>query len=289
MATSRRLKVEFIPSESVNSRDILLEKTERLALGQTALVGDPDSEIQGYTKYTKRDDYREGRRRSQHGVYFADITLSNPSGDTTYSKQPVAVKPFEDPSAAVQDFVVSNEINKAAGGTTTFIPVGFLRQPDGRIALITKFEEGVKTFDTVLQRPERPTEAEIRWALRHAAETLFFLHANDWIHGDAQIQNTAYDSNLNSRIVDVTDVRKMTLFDDEDIRDLRYDLKRYLRSLNQPHPQELNHREDTVTTEQAMKFLIEPYEELSVDIPHLSVMIKKFKNKEYTQSRLENW
>lgn len=146
MAISRRRNVEFIPSESVNSRDLLLETTKRLARGQTALVGNPDSEIQGYSRYTERDDYREGRRRSQHGVHFADITLSNLSGDTTYSKQPVAVKPFEDPSTAVQDFIVSNEINKAAGGTATFVPVGFLKQPDSKIALITKFEEGVKNI-----------------------------------------------------------------------------------------------------------------------------------------------
>lgn len=140
-----------------------------------------------------------------------------------------------------------------------------------------------------MQRPERPTESEIRWALRQAAETLFFLHANDWVHGDFQIQNTAYDSSLDPRIVDVTDVRKLTLFDDEDIGDLRYDLKRYLRSLNQPYPHEMNPRTDTVTTEQAMEFLIEPYEELSVDIPHLSAMIKRFKNKDYVRSRVENW
>jgi hypothetical protein len=69
--------------------------------------------------------------------------------------------------------------------------------------------------------------------------------------------------------------------------DLRYDIKRYLRSLNQPYLDEKNPYVDIVSTDQAMEYFILPYAELAVDSPHLKEVIRKFEDRDYTARRVD--
>lgn len=154
--------VEFISPELANDSERLLECVGDLAVGYTVLIGNPQGSIRGFARFAGRKDYGQGRSRTQNGVHFADVIVSDSSGSTDYSKQPVAIKPFDDDAAAVKDFTTSNEINTASGDAITYTPIGFVRQTNRRLGLITKFEQGVTTFDNILHKAELPSPGEIK-------------------------------------------------------------------------------------------------------------------------------
>lgn len=174
----------------------------------------------------KNDTYRTGREDSMHDVRFADMLISS---NTLLSRLPVALKPYPEKFSilAGRDYITSVRLNKLSEDRQiTFAHAGFMRDNQGVLHTITRFEEGVTSCDNLIFNPER-TEQEVYLALATAAESLLFLHGEaGMIHGDFLPRNTAYDPSLQFRIIDTTTAREST--DPDDYLD---DIQRYIAGL----------------------------------------------------------
>lgn len=211
-----------------------------------------------------RPDYSEGRRKSFFEVWFADMTIhgKGESEDDTLARQPVAIKPVGIPRLATQELRTATDINSHDQRRLTFQPIGFanIGKSDGssKLSIITEFEEGVTSFDNILykDREEKPNENTVAWALGCAARGLIILHGLGYEHGDYQVQNTAYDTGLQPRIIDITGTKKRN-----NPRDFTGDLKTYIGSLS-----DLDTRKPVASREQILDCFLAPYRE---EIPNM--------------------
>ena len=206
---------------------------------------------------TVRPDYSEGRRESFFGVWFADMTIHGKGGseDDTLARQPVAIKPLDIPSLAAQELRTATDINSHDQRRLTFQPIGFanIGRSDGssNLSIITEFEEGVTSFDNVLYKSEKLDDGTVAWALGCAARGLIILHDLGYEHGDYQVQNTAYDTGLQPRIIDITSSKKRN-----NPRDFTGDLKTYIGSLSY-----FDTRKPVASREQILDCFLAPYRE----------------------------
>ncbi len=209
-----------------------------------------------------RPDYSEGRRESFFGVWFADMTIHGKGGseDDTLARQPVAIKPLDIPSLAAQELRTATDINSHDQRRLTFQPIGFanIGRSDGssNLSIITEFEEGVTSFDNVLYKSEKLDDGTVAWALGCAARGLIILHDLGYEHGDYQVQNTAYDTGLQPRIIDITGTKKRN-----NPRDFTGDLKTYIGSLSY-----FDTRKPVASKEQILDCFLAPYRE---EIPNM--------------------
>lgn len=162
-----------------------------------------------------------------------------------------------------EEWLASREIRTALAlneieAGVTFRPVGFLRQPDTKLAVLTQFDEGVTSFDNTLwEKDYIPTKREVEWALSCAAASLVFLHANGYTHGDFQVKNTAYSgASLQSRIIDTTSTKRSA-----DINAFGDDISLYVESLGRFGQQNSHARREDV-----LEYFIEPYADSIEDI-----------------------
>lgn len=211
---------------------------------------------------TVRPDYSEGRRESFFGVWFADMTIHGKGGseDDTLARQPVAIKPLDIPSLAAQELRTATDINSHDQRRLTFQPIGFanIGRSDGssNLSIITEFEEGVTSFDNVLYKSEKLDDGTVAWALGCAARGLIILHGLGYEHGDYQVQNTAYDTGLQPRIIDITGSKKRN-----NPRDFTGDLKTYIGSLS-----DFDTRKPVASREQILDCFLAQYRE---EIPNM--------------------
>lgn len=225
------------PSNTKKGRGLTRTITE-MPEGQTILAGNTiEAFDQLQATYTVRSDYSVGRNDSMHGVTFADLTVEK-GGQTNrrLTTQPVAIKPYPEAWMAARDFRLANRLN--AEKKVTFEPLGFTKI-DGKVATLTRFEQGVTSFDNILWNEEvAPDDEQIAWSLSCAAATLILLHGDGYAHGDFQVKNTAYDLNSQPRIIDTTTMRQQN-----DPYKFGGDLTLYLESLSRfgaqtPYPSE---------------------------------------------------
>lgn len=200
----------------------------------------------------ERTDYLLGRQDSMHGVEFADMLVSD--GSLVEYTQPVAIKPLDEAWLAVREYRTANSLNSISPNAT-FNNVGFMRIDD-KFATLTRFEQGVTSFDNILWKEKKPTTNEVEWALSCAAASLIFLHANQYVHGDFQVKNTAYGTDMTSRIIDVTTTKKQA-----DPMMFMDDIYLYTESLGRFGTQASHTSEDEVH-----EFLLEPYRDAIDDI-----------------------
>ncbi len=210
-----------------------------------------------------RPDYGEGRRKSFFEVWFADMTIHSEGG--TLARQPVAIKPVDIPRLATQELRTATDINNSYDQRRLiFQPIGFANtgKSDGssKLSIITEFEEGVTSFDNVLYKGEDDDEKldddTVAWALGCAARGLIILHGLGYEHGDYQVQNTAYDTGLQPRIIDITGSKKRN-----NPRDFTGDLKTYIGSLS-----DFDTRKPVASREQILDCFLAPYRE---EIPNM--------------------
>lgn len=205
-----------------------------------------------------RPDYSEGRRKSFFEVWFADMTIHGEGG--TLARQPVAIKPVDIPRLATQELRTATDINSHDQRRLTFQPIGFanIGNSDGssKLSIITGFEEGVTSFDNVLYKSEKLDDGTVAWALGCAARGLIILHDLGYEHGDYQVQNTAYDTGLQPRIIDITSSKKRN-----NPRDFTGDLKTYIGSLSY-----FDTRKPVASREQILDCFLAPYRE---EIPNM--------------------
>lgn len=258
------LSTNFITPEQTQKGRGLTRKLGELSTNQLLLITETETpeQLSNTAHLTVRPDYSEGRRESFFGVWFADMTIHGKSGseDDTLARQPVAIKPLDIPSLAAQELRTATDINSHDQRRLTFQPIGFanIGRSDGssNLSIITEFEEGVTSFDNVLYKSEKLDDGTVAWALGCAARGLIILHDLGYEHGDYQVQNTAYDTGLQPRIIDITSSKKRN-----NPRDFTGDLKTYIGSLSY-----FDTRKPVASREQILDCFLAPYRE---EIPNM--------------------
>ena len=258
------LSTNFITPEQTQKGRGLTRKLGELSTNQLLLITETETpeQLSNTAHLTVRPDYSEGRRESFFGVWFADMTIHGKGGseDDTLARQPVAIKPLDIPSLAAQELRTATDINSHDQRRLTFQPIGFAnigRSDDSsNLSIITEFEEGVTSFDNVLYKSEKLDDGTVAWALGCAARGLIILHDLGYEHGDYQVQNTAYDTGLQPRIIDITSSKKRN-----NPRDFTGDLKTYIGSLSY-----FDTRKPVASREQILDCFLAPYRE---EIPNM--------------------
>lgn len=260
------LSTNFITPEQTRKGRGLTRKLGELSTNQLLLITETETpeQLSNTAHLTMRPDYSEGRRESFFKVWFADMTIhgKGESEDDTLARQPVAIKPVGIPRLATQELRTATDINRHDQRRLTFQPIGFanIGKSDGgsKLSIITKFEEGVTSFDNILykDREEKPNENTVAWALGCAARGLIILHGLGYEHGDYQVQNTAYDTGLQPRIIDITGAIKRY-----DPLSFSGDLKIYIGSLS-----DFDTRKPVASKEQILDCFLTPYRE---EIPNM--------------------
>ena len=253
------LSTNFITPEQTQKGRGLTRKLGELSTNQLLLITETETpeQLSNTAHLTVRPDYSEGRRESFFGVWFADMTIHGKGGseDDTLARQPVAIKPLDIPSLAAQELRTATDINSHDQRRLTFQPIGFanIGRSDGssNLSIITEFEEGVTSFDNVLYKSEKLDDGTVAWALGCAARGLIILHDLGYEHGDYQVQNTAYDTGLQPRIIDITSYKKRN-----NPRDFTGDLKTYIGSLSY-----FDTRKPVASREQILDCFLAPYRE----------------------------
>ena len=253
------LSTNFITPEQTQKGRGLTRKLGELSTNQLLLITETETpeQLSNTAHLTVRPDYSEGRRESFFGVWFADMTIHGKGGseDDTLARQPVAIKPLDIPSLAAQELRTATDINSHDQRRLTFQPIGFanIGRSDGssNLSIITEFEEGVTSFDNVLYKSEKLDDGTVAWALGCAARGLIILHGLGYEHGDYQVQNTAYDTGLQPRIIDITGTKKRN-----NPRDFTGDLKTYIGSLSY-----FDTRKPVASREQILDCFLAPYRE----------------------------
>lgn len=263
------LSTNFITPEQTRKGRGLTRKLGELSTNQLLLITETETpeQLSNTARLTMRPDYSEGRRKSFFEVWFADMTIhgkdKGESEDDTLARQPVAIKPVGIPSLATQELRTATDINNSHDQRRlTFQPIGFanIGKSDGssKLSIITEFEEGVTSFDNILykDKEEKPNENTVAWALGCAARGLIILHDLGYEHGDYQVQNTAHDTRLQPRIIDITGTIKRCnplSFSD--------DLRIYIGSLS-----DFDTRKPVASREQILDCFLAPYRE---EIPNM--------------------
>ena len=244
-------------------RDKLTDKTKHLAEGTLLLLtreGQRNIPPAATATLHASESYAEGRTNSAQGVWFADMQTQSVEGEAVVSR-PVAIKPIgpawlatkEVKQAELLNTVGTEDYPDVAVNPITFTPIGLLND-NGRIATVTAFEPAVTSFDNTLWRREQaspPSDQAIQTALSYSATSLIFLHANQFVHGDAQVKNTAYDG-VAGRIVDITTTKKRSNMHGHHTEYMD-DLSTYVKSV--AAHKEFNH----VSTEQLEAWFVDYY------------------------------
>lgn len=260
------LSTNFITPEQTRKGRGLTRKLGELSTNQLLLITETETpeQLSNTAHLTMRPDYGEGRRKSFFEVWFADMTIhgKGESEGGTLARQPVAIKPVDIPRLATQELRTATDINSHDQRRLTFRPIGFanIGKSDGssKLSIITEFEEGVTSFDNILykDKEEKPNENTVAWALGCAARGLIILHGLGYEHGDYQVQNTAHDTRLQPRIIDITGAKKRN-----NPRGFTGDLKTYIGSLS-----DFDTRKPVASKEQILDCFLAPYRE---EIPNM--------------------
>ncbi len=146
------------------------------------------------------EDLALGRSREQsaHGLYFGQMVLDSVSDHQR--PELVAVKLFEnDPEGAIHELTLNTYVNSLDGHNRAFSPLGFWRDTQGNLNLLTRYEHSVQSYDNILwahpdEDPDALEPEKIRKAVRMSMFGVGLLHGLGLRHGDAQAKNLGTDS-----------------------------------------------------------------------------------------------
>lgn len=158
-----------------------------------------------HAAFIEREDFGAEREDSRHQVRFGQMLLNGKG----VHEQPdfIAVKPFDDRRELYNEWAANSYINDVFDEQRAFLPLGIYKNQDGDMNMLTLYEHGVKTADTVFwadreMHPEALREDVIRQAAKTAMHGLGLMHGVRMIHGDAQAKNLGWD-NRQTRLVDL--------------------------------------------------------------------------------------
>ncbi len=192
--------------------------------------------INGF-RFQEVEEWRVGRERSAHGVYFGNLSLEMDQGEINL---PVACKPYGlfERDRALHEFAAL-EYFKDNPELRSYSPVGIWYDSSGA-TVITGFEGQVVSLDNrewqqdslePLARHLDPIRA-----LQKSAQILARLHMRGFAHKDAQIKNMAVnivDSSI--RLVDLTTLERVKKPNEVNHnswpRGIEFDLQTLLRSI----------------------------------------------------------
>lgn len=254
-----RWPTSFIDPQT--AQEGLMPALNNLPEGHILLVSDQTEDISSVAQevtFAERPDYEQGREHSMHEVHFADMSAIG-KDDSTLSVQPVAIKPYPKswPWLAEHDYVISKKLNDQHNRQIAYSTIGFTRW-HGVVSSLTQFEQGVTSCDNLLWKGEKhPTTPEdIRLALGVAAQTLVFLHDLGMVHGDFAVRNTAYDSTMQFRVIDVT-----TTHPDKTPDEFCSDISAYIESIS-----DHTWGNSAVNNQQIAELFLAPYRKTAPDI-----------------------
>lgn len=157
-------------------------------------------------KFSPDTEFAKDRTRGLHEPFFGRFVV-NSEVDHNLPTQ-VAVKPFvpdsqrqgfSSPAEAVaHEWAANIYVDRLTDEGSTFVPVGIWKSEAGDPALVTIFEESVKTFDTVFYPSDDEatyvSEEKIENALSQGFRSLGILHGAGLVHVDAHVGNLGRDS-----------------------------------------------------------------------------------------------
>ena len=185
------------------------------------------------------ENLSKGRYESAHGVMFGQLLLS--SREDQAKTAIVAVKPLEVDSVAIHEFAVSDYLNgfgKRSRPKLAFTPLGFWRDTDGTIMLLTEYEHGVQSYDGLFWKGDETDMSfeRIEKAIARCVFGLGMIHNLGLVHRDTQVKNMATD-NKGVRFIDLESSRGFSLkidssYNDSNVRqDIMSDLQMFSGSL----------------------------------------------------------
>lgn len=140
-----------------------------------------------------------GRQKSRAEVKFGQLYIeSDRIGPIT---ELVAVK-YVHPIPAIREMFASLAVNRRFGEQLAYDPLGFVKNPNGKVGYITRYEHHVTSLDNVLWSERSSSEQRTR-AMAKAAVWMASLHNKGIIHGDAQAKNIAFNSRGLPRYIDL--------------------------------------------------------------------------------------
>lgn len=164
--------------------------------------------------FVEDPDLSKGRQESAHGLFFGQLVL-NSEGD--YDRpELVAVKPYEtDVKGAIHELAANTYVNSVDGRPRAFTPLGFWRDDENGIHLITRYEHSVQSFDNIfwaspLVDPHALEPARVQKAARLSMYGLGLLHGLGMQHVDPQAKNMGTDSEK-VRFIDLEESRVFPL------------------------------------------------------------------------------
>jgi hypothetical protein len=158
-----------------------------------------------HATFIEREDFGVGREDSRHVVRFGQLILNGPG--VHESPDFVAVKPFDDKRELYNEWAANTYVNSVFDDQRAFMPLGVVRDKHGDTSMLSLYEHGVKTADTIFwadkeSQPEALREKVIERAAMVSMYSLGLLHGARLIHGDAQAKNLGWD-NRHARFVDL--------------------------------------------------------------------------------------
>lgn len=171
-------------------------------LGKNSIVLDADKyfmlpEDGLRATFIEREDFAQDREDSRHVVRFGQMILN---GHGIHEAPDfVAVKPFEDRRELYNEWAANAYLNGIFEDQRAFMPLGILKDGHGTMNLLTLYENGVKTADTVFwadgeAQPEALRPKVVETTANASMYGLGLMHGARIIHGDAQAKNLAWDT-----------------------------------------------------------------------------------------------
>jgi len=158
--------------------------------------------------FTLQPAWKVTREDSKQGVFFGELELVTGAGQAC--EEPVACKPFTAREEAVHEYASIKQVGKL-GFVKPLDPVGIYVDDEGQPVLMTRFEDDLDTLDKIDWREagRQPSEGarDLFSALGRFALIFGRLHANGFVHRDAQAKNMAI-SDDGARLLDFVQMRR---------------------------------------------------------------------------------
>jgi tRNA A-37 threonylcarbamoyl transferase component Bud32 len=167
----------------------LIRKLGSLGDNELSLSSRVSVEPDNTAQLVEIDAFDMSRQESRTGVKFGQLALDSTVG--LQKVEHVAVK-YTNPTLASREFVATNTLSGT--GLNTFTPLGFIKN-DTDTGIVSRYQHEIQTLDNSLWSEEEfARTAKRQRALARTGVWLATLHAHNFVHGDAQPKNVAFDS-----------------------------------------------------------------------------------------------
>lgn len=188
--------------------------------------------------FIPQEEFAEGREDSKHQIEFGQAIFN---GQGVHEEPEfIALKPFDDAADLKREWAVSQYLNESHDDQHALLPLGVYRDLDDNLSLITAYEHGIKSFDSVFWadrniNPEALRPMTVQRHIKLGLTALGMLHGSRVVHNDAQAKNMASDRK-SVRFIDLEDaeiIHEDSVDDPLSIEKTRRDLRVFINSVTQ--------------------------------------------------------